>query len=76
VASFACQQAVHARSRVGSCVLFCVFRACRSHALSHVVCVRRRVTITCVARRLRMKINSLPLINTHVSDVNSSSHIC
>jgi hypothetical protein len=43
--------------------------------LSHVVCVHRRVTITCVVRRLRVIINSLPLINTHVNDVNASCHI-
>ena len=37
--------------------------------------LRRRVTITCVARRLRVIINSLPLISTHVNDVNTSCHI-
>jgi hypothetical protein len=61
--------------RALSCALFCVCRACYSRALLHVVCVRRRVTITCVARRLRVIINCFSLINTHVNDVNTSYHI-
>jgi hypothetical protein len=64
-------RACHALSRA----LFCVYRACRSHALSHVVCVRCHVTITCVTRRLRVIINSLSLVNTHVNNVNTSCHI-
>jgi hypothetical protein len=48
---------------------------------THIVCFAARrwreshVSITCVARRLRVIINSLPLINIHVSDINSSSLI-
>jgi hypothetical protein len=48
---------------------------------SHIACFAARcwreshVSITCVARRLHVIINSLPLINIHVSDINSSSLI-
>jgi hypothetical protein len=48
---------------------------------SHIACfaTRRwresRVSITCVTRRPRVIINSLPLLNIHVSDINSTSLI-
>jgi hypothetical protein len=47
----------HALSRA----LFCMYRACRSHALPHVVCVRCHGTITCVVRRLHVVINCFRL---------------
>jgi hypothetical protein len=61
--------------------------SCADHTRCHApfACVARlatlcsrvsRVSIAWVMRRLRVIINSLPLINTHVSDVNLSSHIC
>ena len=55
------------RSRA-SCVLF-------AHVVARLSSVSR-VSVMCVIWRLRVIINSLPLINTRVSDVSSSSHIC
>jgi hypothetical protein len=56
--------------RVSQCYLACVVVRCsRCSRIS-------RVSITWVARCLRAIINSLLLINTNVSNINSSSHIC
>ena len=77
---------VRARHRFCVIVLFkrvvALTHACRmlSCALSRVsvarvICTCRRTLFACVARRLRLIINSLPLINTHVNDVNASYHI-
>jgi hypothetical protein len=77
-----CRVLFRARHRVS---FVSVERAVRTRCHAPFACVARlatrcsrvsRVSIAWVARRLHMIINSLPLINTHVSDVNSSSHIC
>jgi hypothetical protein len=45
-----------------------------SKPFTRVVALARACCFACVARRLRVIINSLSLMNIHVSDINSSSH--
>jgi hypothetical protein len=57
------------------CTLFCVSQCCFASVVARAVRTRCRAPFACVARRLRVIINSLSLINTHVNDVNASCHI-
>jgi hypothetical protein len=70
VASFARQQAVHARSSVDSCVSRTVVRVV-SHVVRVLFCTVSRVDHTCRATSTRDN-KLFSLAKTHVNDVNTS----
>ena len=62
-------------TRALPCTLFCMSQCCFASVVACAVRTRCRAPFACVARRLRVIINSLSLISTHVNDVNASCHI-
>jgi hypothetical protein len=62
-------------TRALPCALFRVSQCCFASVVACAVRTRCRAPFACVARCLRVIINSLSLINTHVNDVNVSCHI-
>jgi hypothetical protein len=83
---FACIVMLTRVFRALSCALFCVCRTCRSHVLSHVVCVRRVCHLHVSFASSRVRVSShvdhvchaasvrdnklFSLTNTHINNVN------